>query len=137
VYSGLDVTAPGPAPDERAIHPPKANPMPLPLYDLPNWPLGMLVCGGWVVIGLGGYVVFHRVCRVNFAEGEKNLAMALLGVVATVNSLLLAFSAVSAWEAFGSADRAVHGEATQVRHPQPLFCSSRGRRRPTDQALAV
>lgn len=88
--------------------------MPLPLYDLPNWLFGMLVCGGWVVIGLGGHVVFHRVCRVNFAEGEKNLAIALLGVVATVNSLLLAFSAVSAWEAFGSADRAVHGEATTL-----------------------
>jgi len=88
--------------------------MPLPLYDLPNWLFGMLVCGGWIVIGLGGYVVFHRICRVHFAEGEKNLAIALLAVVATVNSLLMAFSAVSAWEAFRSADHAVHSEANTI-----------------------
>lgn len=88
--------------------------MPISLYDLPNWLFGILICGGWVVIGLAGYVVFQRVCRAQFAEAERNLAIALLAVIATVNSLLLAFSAVSAWESFGSADRAVHGEATAI-----------------------
>jgi hypothetical protein len=88
--------------------------MPLYLYDLPNWLLGMLICGGWIVIGLTGYAVFHRVCRFHFSESEKNLAIALLSVIATVNSLLLAFSAVSAWESFGSADHSVRGEANTI-----------------------
>lgn len=113
-HSRTAVTTGGPGPDEQAIHPTKVTPMPLLLYDLPNWLFGVLVCGGWIVIGLGGYVVFQRVCRVVFSEGEKNLAIALLAVIATVNSLLMAFSAVSAWEAFRSADHAVHNEANTI-----------------------
>jgi hypothetical protein len=88
--------------------------MPLSLYDLPNWLFGIVICGGWVVIGLTGYVVFHRICRVTFAEGEKNLAIALLAVIATVNSLLLAFSAVSVWDSYDSADHSVRGEANTI-----------------------
>lgn len=88
--------------------------MPLFLYDLPNWLFGLLISGVWVLAGLGGYLAFHRVCRVTFSEGERNLAMALLAVIATVNSLLLAFSAISVWEAFGSADKAVRNEAVTI-----------------------
>ena len=85
--------------------------MPLALYDLPNWLFGLLISGGWILIGLGGYVAFQRLCRVTFAEPERNLAIALLGVIATINSLLLAFSAISVWESFGSAEKAVRNEA--------------------------
>jgi hypothetical protein len=88
--------------------------MPLLLYDLPNWLFGTLVCGGWIVIGLGGDLVFHRLCKARFEEGEKNLAIALLAVVATVNSLLLAFTAISVWESFGVAEKAVHDESITV-----------------------
>ncbi|WP_457336450.1 bestrophin-like domain [Rhizobacter sp. P5_C2] len=85
--------------------------MPLALYDLPNWLFGLLISGGWILIGLGGYLAFQRLCRVTFAEAERNLAIALLGVIATINSLLLAFSAISVWESFGSAEKAVRNEA--------------------------
>lgn len=88
--------------------------MPIQLYDLPNGLLGLLICGGWTAIGLAGYFAFHRVCRVQFADSEKNLAVALLAVVATVNSLLLAFSAISVWESYGQADKAVRGEAVTI-----------------------
>lgn len=88
--------------------------MPLYFYDLPNWLFGLLICGGWVAIGVTGHLVFHRVCRAQFGDGEKNLAIALLAVIATVNSLLLAFSAVSVWETFGAADRAVRDEAVAI-----------------------
>jgi hypothetical protein len=84
--------------------------MPLALYDLPNWLFGLLISGGWVVVGLAGYLVFHRVCRVSFSSDEKALATALLAVVATVNSLLMAFAAITVWEDFGAADGAVLGE---------------------------
>jgi len=88
--------------------------MPIELYELPNSQLGPLICGSWLLIGVGGYLVFQRLCRTVFAEGEKNLAIALLAVIATVNSLLLAFSAVSVWESYGSADKAVRGEAVTI-----------------------
>jgi hypothetical protein len=54
------------------------------------------------------------VCRATFSEGERNLAIALLAVIATVNSLLLAFSAISVWESYGQADKAVRGEAVTI-----------------------
>ncbi|MEK8034495.1 hypothetical protein AACH06_27005 [Ideonella sp. DXS29W] len=88
--------------------------MPVEAYELPNGLLGLLVCGGWVTIGVGGYLGFQHWCRHPFAEGEKNLAIALLAVIATVNSLLLAFSAVSVWDAYGTADKAVRGEAVTI-----------------------
>jgi hypothetical protein len=88
--------------------------MPDLFYELPNALLGLLICGVWALIGVGGYLAFHRVFRIAFADGEKNLAMALLAVIATVNSLLLAFSAISVWEAYGSADKAVRGEAVTI-----------------------
>lgn len=88
--------------------------MPLWLYELPNWLLGALITLGWVAIGVGGHALCHKFLRVSFSEPDKNLAIALLAVVATVNSLLLAFSAVSVWEAFGSADKAVRSEATTI-----------------------
>lgn len=88
--------------------------MPLWLYELPNWLLGTLIVLGWIVVGVGGHAVFHRFFREPFAESDRNLAIAMLAVVATVNSLLLAFSAVSVWEAFGGADKAVSSEATTI-----------------------
>lgn len=88
--------------------------MPIEIYELPNSLLGPLVCSVWLLIGIGGYLAFHRVCRATFNEGERNLAIALLAVIATVNSLLLAFSAISVWESYGQAEKAVRGEAVTI-----------------------
>jgi len=88
--------------------------MPLVLYHLPNWLLGLLITGGWVVISLAGYALFRRLHPREFDADDRNLAIALLAVIATVNSLLLAFSAVSVWESFGAADEAVHSEANTI-----------------------
>ncbi len=84
------------------------------LLDLPGALLGALACGAWVLTGVAGQSAFHRLCPVEFGERERNLAIALLAVVATVNSLLLAFSAVSVWDAYRAADQAVQGEAVTV-----------------------
>lgn len=78
---------------------PESDPMPLPLYDRPNWLFGLLVCGGWVAIGLGGYVAFHRVCGVEFAEREKNLVIAHLVAVGVLSgSLGLVFFFIAAMD---------------------------------------
>jgi hypothetical protein len=88
--------------------------MPIALYDLHNLVLGVLICGIWGSAGVAGFLVFHRLCRAVFTESERSLALALLGVVATVNSLLLAFAAVSVWDSYKAAEQAVRGEAATI-----------------------
>ncbi len=88
--------------------------MPTWLYDLPNWLFGALIVLTWAAFGVAGHELVHRMLRLHIDEHDRNLALALLAVIATINSLLLAFSAISVWDAFGTADKAVSGEATTV-----------------------
>ncbi len=88
--------------------------MPLFLYDMPNWAIGLLFTMGWAALGWGGYVLLHRLRPLNVAEGDRNLAIALLAVVATVNSLLLAFAAIAVWQTYSDAGDAVSAEATAM-----------------------
>jgi hypothetical protein len=88
--------------------------MPIALYNLHDLLLGVLICGIWGLTGVAGYLAFHRMCRTLFTESERGLALAVLGVVATVNSLLLAFAAVSVWDSYKEAERAVRGEAVAI-----------------------
>ena len=84
------------------------------LYGLPNWLLGVVVIGVTILLSYLLYFLVYRFFKPDFSEDNKSVAMAVLGVVATINSLLLAFSAVSVWESFGSAEEAVVNEANTV-----------------------
>jgi Protein of unknown function (DUF4239) len=84
------------------------------LYDLPNWLLGVSIVAPILLLTYLGYFAFQRRWRPVLSEQELEVAMAVLGVVATVNSLLLAFIAVSVWESFGAAEAAVVEEANTV-----------------------
>ena len=85
--------------------------MPSFLYDVPNWQLGTLVVLTVLTGSLAAYGLFRWSWRVEVTDDNKGLALGVLGVVATINSLLLAFSAVSVWESFGEAEHAVMEEA--------------------------
>ncbi len=105
--------------------------MPLFLYDFPNWPLGVLIAGIAVVFTLTMYFVFRRLHHGEFSDDERSLAMSVLGVVATINSLLIAFSAVSVWDSFGSVEAAVVQEADttgQLARDFAVFDSQESRR---------
>jgi hypothetical protein len=84
------------------------------LYDLPNWAMGATVSTLILALSLGGYLFFRRLHGGEFSEEERSVAMSMLGVVATINSLLLAFSAVSVWDSFGTAEETVLHEADTV-----------------------
>ena len=84
------------------------------LYDLPNWILGIIIIGTTVAASFAVYFAFHRIWRPAFSEDNKAVGLVILTVVATINSLLLAFSAISVWEAFGAADAAVSQEANTI-----------------------
>ena len=84
------------------------------IYGIPHWYLGCLISGLAVAVTLGAYTVFRRFVVVEFSADDRSLAMSVLGVVATINSLLLAFSAVSVWESFGAAEAAVVHEGNSI-----------------------
>ncbi len=84
------------------------------LYDLPLWLLGAVISGLAVAVTLAAYAGFRRIVRREFDSDDRGVAMAVLSVVATITSLLLAFSAVSVWESFQSADEAVVHEADTI-----------------------
>ena len=84
------------------------------LYDLPNWLLGIVVITPIVLCGYAIYFGCHRFIRPEFTESDRNVALTVLQVIATVNSLLLAFSAVSVWDSFSAADAAVVKEANTI-----------------------
>lgn len=84
------------------------------LYDLSHFSVGVIVIGFTVAAALAGYFLVHRFFRLTLTEDQKAVAMAVLPIIATVHSLLLAFSAVSVWESFSAAETAVAQEATVI-----------------------
>jgi hypothetical protein len=84
------------------------------LYDLPDWLMGVCIVGAIVLLSFAFYFPAHTAWRRPFSDDEKNAAMTALQVIATINSLLLAFVAVSVWQSFDEADAAVVHEANTV-----------------------
>jgi hypothetical protein len=84
------------------------------LYDLPDPIMALTIIGTIVALSYAGYFLFHRLWRPSFSDDSRNVAMTVLTVIATVNSLLLAFVAVSVWESFQAAETAVVEEANTV-----------------------
>jgi uncharacterized membrane protein HdeD (DUF308 family) len=82
------------------------------LYVMPHWAMGFLVIGGTVAASFAIYGVMHRVMKLKLAPEEAAGGPAMAGILATVTSLLLAFTAVSVWEAFRNAEGAAFNEAT-------------------------
>jgi hypothetical protein len=84
------------------------------LYDLPNPVVCVLITALTVGVSLAGYFLFHRVVRFSIGDDERALALTVLPIVATIQALLLAFSAVSAWESYQTAEESVTEEANIV-----------------------
>lgn len=82
------------------------------LYNLPNWLVCTLFIGALSGAALGGHRLWHRLGLPQYDEEYRGLAMGMLGVVAMVLSLLLAFSSVSVWEAYSGAEAAAANEAS-------------------------
>jgi hypothetical protein len=84
------------------------------LYELPDSLLFVVIVGATVTACLAGYALFQWLFGATITEDHRVLASTLLPVVVTVHSLLMAFSAVSVWDAFSAAELAVTNEANAV-----------------------
>lgn len=82
------------------------------LYRIPHWAMGVYVVGVTTAVSGALYAMVHRFLRPKLTAEEAAAGPAFAGILATVTSLLLAFTAVSVWEAFKSADGAATNEAT-------------------------
>jgi len=82
------------------------------LYTLPSWLVGFLFVAALLAVALPGHRLFRRLVKIEYDSECGSLSMAMLAVVAMILSLLLAFSPVSVWEAYGKAEDAVEAEAS-------------------------
>jgi len=81
------------------------------IYDYPNFLVGLFIVGLMVGVALGGHRLFRQLVPWDCTEESNALALGMLAIVAMMLSLLLAFSSISVWEAYSSAEAAVTAEA--------------------------
>lgn len=60
------------------------------------------------------YIIFKKIYPKNFKEQEISYSIQAMSVIATVNSLLLAFMAISVWDSYKAADIAAMNEASAI-----------------------
>jgi hypothetical protein len=84
------------------------------LYDLPHLVMLALITVTITAVGVGLHIAFRRFVHFDPTDEQKSLALAVLPILSTVHSLLLAFTAVSVWEAYSGASSAVVAEANTV-----------------------
>jgi hypothetical protein len=82
------------------------------LYNWPSWLMGLAIVSATVAAALAGYALFRRLAPVDLLPEQRAMAITMVSVITTINSLLVAFSAISVWDAYNSAERTVDAEAT-------------------------
>ena len=82
------------------------------IYQIPAWLVCVLIVGLMVSVAIGGHALWRRLLGWECTAESNALALGMLAVVAMMLSLLLAFSSVSVWEAYSSAEEAAATEAS-------------------------
>ena len=80
----------------------------------PGWLLGPGLVLVWVLIALSMQTLFPPRWRVQATQTDRSVMLASLGVIGTLNALLLAVAALSVWQSFDGAEQAVKHEATAM-----------------------
>ncbi len=81
------------------------------LYNLPSFVMAAIVVGTTVICVLLGYGLFRLCWPVQLDADEKAMTISMVSVITTINSLLVAFAAISVWQAYDDAARTVVAEA--------------------------
>jgi Na+/phosphate symporter len=84
------------------------------LNTLTTWQLGLIIVGGFVLLGLAGLAVVRRWLPSLREAGENEVAGVILGVLAAIYGIVLAFVIVSLFEDFRKAGGDVRIEASAL-----------------------
>src|SRR4051812_23056231 len=83
-------------------------------FGLPLWQSSALILGLSVLICIGGHVLVRSLLPKRIPKQETELAVALMGVIAAIIGIMLAFAAVQVWDDYGHADESVALEAASI-----------------------
>src|SRR5262249_33986466 len=84
------------------------------IYSHPNWLIGTLVVILIVALSCAGLLVFQRLVPLRLRRAHNDVIGFCIAVVGVVYAVLLAFIAVTTWEAYRRGDTAVASEANYV-----------------------
>jgi hypothetical protein len=86
------------------------------LYDIPNWMLFMVVCGGTVAVSLFGSILIRGRAerRLGLSEESNDIIGHFLGFTSIFYGLMLGLVAVGAWESFKEVETKVTNEAATL-----------------------
>lgn len=84
------------------------------LNTFTTWQLGLIIVGGFVLLGLAGLAVVRRLLPNLQEAAENEVAGVILGVLAAIYGIVLAFVIVSLFEDFRKAGSDVRTEATAL-----------------------
>jgi Protein of unknown function (DUF4239) len=84
------------------------------IYSQPNWLVGGVTVGLFVLVSWLGLALVHRFVPVKFRRQHNEIVGFTIAVVGVVYAVLLAFIAVTTWESFRKGDNIVVGEANYV-----------------------
>lgn len=84
------------------------------LNTFSTWEIGVIIIGAFVVLAIVGLKIFQRYLP-NLREGESNdVAGVILGVLAAIYGIVLAFVIVSLYDDFGKTNSDIRGEASAL-----------------------
>lgn len=84
------------------------------LNTFTTWQLGLIIVGGFVLLGIAGLVVVRRLLPALQESAENDVAGVILGVLAAIYGIVLAFVIVSLFEDFRKAGADVRTEASAL-----------------------
>ncbi|HEX2016057.1 MAG TPA: DUF4239 domain-containing protein [Solirubrobacteraceae bacterium] len=84
------------------------------LNAFPTWGLGLIIVGVFVALGLGGLLMVRRHLLHKGRLGSNDVAGVVLGVMAAIYGVVLAFAVVALYEEFRATVSDVRKEATAL-----------------------
>jgi len=94
------------------------------LYNLPSAEMGALIVAATLIVALAGYALIRSFFPVRLDAEQRGMTIAMMSAVTTINSLLVAFSAISVWSSYQAASDNVAAEAacaTELSHDLAAF----------------
>lgn len=82
------------------------------LYNMPSAAMALIVVGATVSLVLCGYAIARRFKLLDLNAEQRAMTLAMVSVITTINSLLVAFAAINVWDAYNDADLTVTAEAS-------------------------